>query len=411
MRNIWLIAHWEYWTRLRSKWFIISTLIIPLILIGFMFLPGLMMQDEGSHKVIAIVAETPELDAKCEALLHERYRLKDGSPKYQVISLKQAVVDSALRQARALLDSMVIDAFIHLPENVLDSNKVLYFARYLGNYRDQGEIQGVVNSVVMEERVKRAGLDQRVVRELTRRVRFEMVEISRGETRKYGNEFLTYLLPIIFVLMLYFAIVMSAQVLLRSVLEERTNRLVELLLSSVTPTQLMSGKIIGLGLLGLTQLGFYLVCGWTLSAYQNLAILPPNQTVFFLIYFILGYMFYASIFAAIGAVFSSEHDAQQAVSLFSIVSVLPIMLSSYVVTNPSSLLTSVMAHIPFMTPFLMIMLIGIETPPLWQFISTAALMIVAALAAMIIAGKIFRTAILMYGKRPTLAEIWQWLKA
>jgi ABC-2 type transport system permease protein len=412
MRNIFIIAKWEYLNRIRSRWFIISTLIIPLILIGSIFLPGLFLDIEGSEtQLLALVDATGEFGEKFEELIYDRFTLKNGQTKYQVILLNNPSTDANLENASALLDSSIIDAYLYIPQDVLQSNSVKYFSRYISNFKNQSEIQSVVNSALLERRVRDAGLDPKIVDELTKRVDFETVEVGQSGKETQSSEMLSYILPLIFVLMLYFAIVRSSQVLLRSVLEERSNRLVEILLSSVTSTQLMSGKILGLGLLGLTQLSFYMTCGAAISAYRGLDILSSYHFAYFFVYFVLGYMFYSSIFSAIGAIFTSEQDAQQLVSVISFISIVPLLMSSYVIANPTSIVTVILAHIPFFTPFFMILLIGIDTPPLWQLISTSTVLFISAIIMMIVAGKIFRTALLMYGKRPTLPEIFQWLKS
>jgi ABC-2 type transport system permease protein len=378
MRNIFVIARWEYITRIRSKWFIISTLIIPIVLVGFMFLPALVMESPGSEmKLIALIDGTHELNDRFEQIIYDRYQLKDGQPN----------------------------------ADVMKENNVKYYSRYLGNYKDQDEVRSVLNSILLERRVADAGLDAQLVKQLTRRVNFEMIEVGRTGEKKQKSEIISYIIPIIFVLMLYFAIVMSSQVLLRSVLEERTNRLVEILLSSVSSTELMSGKILGLGFLGLTQLLFYMICGFLISTYKGLDILTSYHILYFLMYFILGYMFFAGIFSAFGAIFTSEQDAQQAVSIISIISVFPLLMSSYVIANPTATITVILSHIPFITPFFMILLIGMDIPPTWHVLSSSLILIVSAVLSMLAAGKIFRTAILMYGKRPTLSEIFQWVKS
>ncbi|MBU0711542.1 ABC transporter permease [bacterium] len=412
MHKLFLIARWEYMTRIRSKWFIISTLIIPLVLVAFMFLPALVMQDTGTDtKILALIDASGEMSAEFEAAISEQYHLKNGQAKYQIIVLENQPVEEALAVGQELLDSQTIDAVVVLPIDIMGKNHAEYYANFIGNYREQEEVRAVISSVLMNRRARDAGLNPEMVSKLTRRVNLDLIEIGRGGEKQQGNEILSFILPIIFVMMLYFAIVMSSQVLMRSVLEERSNRLVEILLSSVSATQLMSGKILGLGLLGLTQLFFYMVCGFAVSQYRGIEIISSVQILYFLLYFILGYMFFSGVYAAIGAVFSSEQDAQQAVSIISIVSIFPLLMSSYVITNPDSLLTIILSHMPFVSPFFMILIIGIKTPSCWHIISTSFLLILYAVFAMIIAGKIFRTAILMTGKRPTLPEIMQWLKS
>jgi len=198
---------------------------------------------------------------------------------------------------------------------------------------------------------------------------------------------------------------------MRSVLAERSNRLIEVLLSSVSPSELMSGKIVGLGLLGLTQLALYLIVGIGISNFKGLELFSSTNIVLFLIYFVFGYLLYAAIFAAIGALFDNEQDAQQAVSIFSLITVVPIFLASYVIANPQSVTTTVLSMIPIMTPFFMILRIGVLIPPLWEILTSLVLLIISVWMTMLAAGKIFRVAILIYGKRPTLPEIWQWVRA
>ena len=399
-------------TRIRSKWFIISTVIIPLVLVAFMFLPTLVMQDSGTDtQIVALIDVSGEMSAEFESVIYKQYHLKNGQVKYQILVLENKPIEDALTVGQELLNSQTIDALVVLPIDIMEKNHAKYYANFVGNYREQEEIRSVVSSVVLNRRARAAGLNPEIVKQLSRHVDLDLIEIGRDGEKQSGNELFSFILPVIFVMMLYFAIVMSSQVLMRSVLEERTNRLVEILLSSVNARQLMSGKILGLGLLGLTQLLFYMVCGFAVSQYRGIEIINDVQILYFLLYFILGYLFFSGVYAAIGAVFSSEQDAQQAVSIISIISIFPLLMSSYVITNPDSLLTIILSHMPFISPFFMILIIGIKTPPFWHIISTSVLLILYAGFAMIIAGKIFRTAILMTGKRPTLPEIMQWLKS
>ncbi|NLA22359.1 MAG: ABC transporter permease [Candidatus Marinimicrobia bacterium] len=173
----------------------------------------------------------------------------------------------------------------------------------------------------------------------------------------------------------------------------------------------MSGKILGLGLLGLTQLVLYLIVGIMISNFKSLELFSSINVVLFLVYFVLGYLFYAALFAAIGSLFDNEQDAQQAVSIFSLISVVPIFLASYVIANPQSLTTTILSFIPFITPYFMILRMGVIMPPLWEILMSLVVLAVSVWAAMLAAGKIFRVAILIYGKRPTFPEIWQWVRA
>ena len=306
MKNVLAVMRWEYLTRIRSKWFIISTVIMPLIILVSMLIPTLIMTGPDTEvKVIAIVDATRHLGDILDKTLGERYKLKDGTPKYQVVLLQDGNFDVLKKQASELLDSDVIYSYLVIPEDVMNSNEVKYYARNLGNFKDQEQIYRAVNKVISRQRMLKANFDPEVISSLIREVDFKMLEVGKEGEEKEGSEIISYLTPIIFVMMLFFAIFMSSQILLRSVMEERTNRLVEILLSSITPGELMSGKIIGLGLLGLTQLALYLIVGYFASSYKGIQIVTSANVILFFIYFVLGYLLYASIFASIGTIFNS----------------------------------------------------------------------------------------------------------
>ncbi|MCK4689144.1 MAG: ABC transporter permease, partial [Candidatus Marinimicrobia bacterium] len=233
MKNVLAVMRWEYLTRIRSKWFIISTVIMPLIILASMFIPTLIMTGPDTEvKVIAIVDATRHLGDILDKTLGERYKLKDGTPKYQVVLLQDGNFDVLKKQASELLDSDVIYSYLVIPEDVMNSNEVKYYARNLGNFKDQEQIYRAVNKVISRQRMLKANFDPEVISSLIREVDFKMLEVGKEGEEKEGSEIISYLTPIIFVIMLFFAIFMSSQILLRSVMEERTNRLVEILLSS-----------------------------------------------------------------------------------------------------------------------------------------------------------------------------------
>ncbi|MCK9244159.1 MAG: ABC transporter permease [Candidatus Marinimicrobia bacterium] len=412
MKNILIIARWEYMTRLRSKWFIISTLIMPLIMMVSMFIPSMVMTSGDSEvRTIAIVDENNQFAEKLENRLTEKYTLKDKTPKYQIIVFKNGDPLKMKQEATDLLESSIVSAYLVIPSDILDTNRVFYYSQNLGNFKDQSELNRTIDEIISEHRMIAAGLDPALVRSVIKNVNFQMVRVQEGGKEAKGDEMLAYLLPIIYVLMLFFAIFMSSQILMRSVLTERANRLIEVLLSSVSPVELMSGKILGLGLLGLTQLALYLFVGITISNFKGLELFNSINVMLFLVYFILGYLLYAAIFAAIGSLFDNEQDAQQAVSIFSLITIVPIFLASYVIANPQSVTTTILSLIPIITPYFMILRIGVIIPPLWQILTSVGLLIVSVWLAMLAAGKIFKVAILIYGKRPTLPEIMQWVRA
>ena len=223
---------------------------------------------------------------------------------------------------------------------------------------------------------------------------------------------------ILFFLM-YFVIMLYGMNVARSIIEEKTSRIFEVLLATIRPEEMMAGKVIGVGSVGLTQIGIWLLTAVILTSTSlvssfaggNVHItLSAAQIIFFIVYFLLGFLLYSSIAAALGAMTNSEQELQQ-LNMFL---VLPLALCMFslgaVVSNPSGTLSTVLSLIPFCTPLLMYMRISLSMPPAWQITLSIALMLVTIYAILWVASRIYRVGILMYGKKPNLPEIMRWLR-
>jgi ABC-2 type transport system permease protein len=221
-------------------------------------------------------------------------------------------------------------------------------------------------------------------------------------------------------MILYITILIYGVTVMRGVIEEKQSRIVEVLLSSVKPFQLMLGKLVGIGLVGLTQYftwAAFMIGISTVAALPAFAMgafklpnIPPSLMVYFVVYFVLGYFLYATLYAAVGALVSSEEDAQQVQLPVTMFLIIPMIFSSAILRNPNSTFSIVLSLIPFFAPVLMFMRICLSQPPLWQIGLSMVLMIVTILGAVWLAAKIYRVGILMYGKRPNLPEIMKWMK-
>ncbi|RPI73224.1 MAG: ABC transporter permease, partial [Ignavibacteriales bacterium] len=202
----------------------------------------------------------------------------------------------------------------------------------------------------------------------------------------------------------------SGGMLIRSLVEEKSNRLIEIIISSCTPNELLTGKILGLSALGLTQIFIWIVLGITLT---GSAVVPPEafrNVIPILIYFILGFIFYTSLFVGIGSIVTSEQEAQQITTYLSFLLVLPIIFVLPALENPDALYIKILSYIPFTLPSFMMLRLNISPIPEWEILSTFLIMIISIYLMISISAKIFRIGILSYGKRPTLKELVQWLK-
>ena len=393
--------------RVKTKLFLITTFVLPFFMGAMMYLPAMLMDlepEEISQIALVYPDNVDHLVQRFKEQINDSYRLQDGNPQF---------ILSRFQSEEIALDSIIsksIDGMILIPGSILDTGQVNYYSLSLSNIKLYANLRRTLNHVVIEQRMINQNINASLVGELSRRIEFETFEIDQEGEASEGDELSSFLIPYIFLMILFMTVFMSGQLLLRSVMEERTSRTIEILLSSVSPDELMRGKILGLGALGMTQMVFYLILGLSATRYNDLATIEFSQIPVFLIYFITGYLFYAAIFATLGTLFTSEQEAQQSSGLISIVAVLPIAFASYFITNPGSAFTIGTSYIPPLTPFMMIIRIGTGTVEISEIFYTTILMIVSCWALLKIAGKIFRTSILMYGKKATFQEIIHWIR-
>ncbi|MFQ6606190.1 MAG: ABC transporter permease [Fidelibacterota bacterium] len=404
MKPIFTILAWEYLSRLRSKLFLFSTIILPVIILGSIMLPAALAEKEGQEVTsIGLVDFSPVGDA-FQANLTSDYRLATGEVRFRVIKFY------TVEQARKALQERDIHGYLVLESNVVETNQARYYTRSASNYKVTSNLNAALNKTVVRYRLQESNLDPNLITDLTKRVNLDIYEVSRRGEATSSDELMGFMVPFLFVMLLYLPIVLSAQILMRSVLEERNTRMMEVLLSSVSPRQLMMGKILGLGSVGVTQLVFYLLIGYVITIQKGMSVFTVDSLGSFLLYFLTGYFFYATIFATVGSLFTSEQEAQQVVGMVTIVMIIPVILATFFITNPNSLATKVLSFLPPITPFLMILRVGTKSVALWEIIATTLLMLACIVVMFRLAGRIFQTAVLLYGKRVTLPEIVRWMK-
>jgi ABC-2 type transport system permease protein len=218
-------------------------------------------------------------------------------------------------------------------------------------------------------------------------------------------------------MLLYMAVLLYGISVMRSVLEEKNSRILEVLLSSATSTELMAGKLLGVGAVGLTQILVWVVIA-VVFAFPGMAMqpslsefqIPPGVLVAFAVFFLLGYLLYSTMYATIGAITTTEQEGQQLQFFIIIPLVLSVFMLAPVVRNPDAPVMVWMSMIPFFAPVVMYARIVVQTPPLWQIALSVFLLIVTVAGLLVLCARIYRIGILIYGKRPNLPEILKWLK-
>ena len=408
------VARWEYVEKIKSKAFLISLILMPILMIGMGVVPSLLMSRPDTTSItIGIIDQTGEITIRLQKELEERFKLPDGQPNYILRSItleSKNDIAHAKKEADALVVSEAIEGYLIVSNSIMIDTTIEYRSQNAGNIKLTSRIERVIRDIVVERKLQAKGLDPVLVKELTVPIDLKTIKISKSGIEEEAGFEKVFFTSYIFMMMMFFLIMTSGQLLVRSMLEEKSNRVVEILMSSSSANDLMAGKIIGLSGLGLTQIAFWGIIGIAISLKFSVSMIPGMSALVLFIYFILGYVLYAAIFVAAGAPVSTEQEAQQISSYLVIILIIPIVFAIMVVQNPNSTLVHVLTYIPLLTPSMMSMRIPIQMPSLLEILVTMILLALSAATAIWVAGKIFRTTILSYGKRPNLKELWNLIK-
>lgn len=409
------VARWEYIEKIKSKAFLISLFLMPIIMVAVGVIPTLLAaRGDTESKIVGIIDRSHEILTPLSASLDERYRLPDGQPNYILRSL-DADSMSDLTAEKKHADELVIadslEGYVIIGKSIMLDSTVEYRSQNVGSFRMTERIGNTIRDLVVEKKLHAQGIDPLLVKQLTKPIEMKTIKLSKSgkeEESGFGEVFFT---AYVFMMMMFFLVNTSGQLLVRSMLEEKSNRVVEVLMSSCSAKDLMTGKIIGLSGLGLTQVAFWTVIGIAVSSKFAIPLIPLSSALLMLTYFILGYLLYAAIFVAAGSPVSTDQEAAQINSYLTMILIIPIVVAFMVVQDPNSTIVKVLSFIPLLTPSMMAMRIPIQVPSMPEIVVSIALVAVSAVAMIWIAGKIFRTAILSYGKRPSLGELFALIRA
>ena len=431
MKKALIILKREYVTRVRTKAFVIGTLLTPLLMLVLTLLPGFLAIWGGGERQITVLDQSgdpmlfetirrrltsvPEEDGSRPAA-----RLRANSNQFflsRVLVLPGESIDEIGHRYQDEVQSDSNRSYVILRPDVLESGQIEYYSKNTSDFSIDN-VESAISDAIVERRFANAGLDPRNLTDF-----MKPVETSHWKVTAEGviqeNGLPGMLVALVMLVFIYMSILMYGITVMRGVIEEKQSRIVEVLASSVKPTQMMLGKLIGIGLVGLTQYviwvgsaGVVTAMGASMAASSGVSIprIPLSLLVYFVLFFVLGYFLYATLYAMVGAVASTEEEAQQIQMPVTIVIVLPMLLFGMIMNNPSSALSTVLSMIPFFAPTLMMLRISLVNPPLWQVLLSMAGMIVTILGAVWVAAKIYRVGILMYGKRPSIAELGRWLR-
>jgi ABC-2 type transport system permease protein len=421
-RNILVLVKREYSTRIKTRGFWISTVALPLILVMILVLPALLFARSTANQKLVVVDETGQVAPFLAPKLEEQREVEKEIVFFDIL-VEEPAEDTEAQ--RGMLDGRVldeaIDAWVWISHERLADGRVEYHAKSVSNVLTQQVLARAISSVVRSARLQEAGYDEAQIADLTRSVRLSTVRISEAGSQAESGQAVFALASMLAFLLYLMLTIYGAQVM-HGVLEEKSSRVVELIVSTVRPFELMVGKLIGIGLVGFTQLALWLGTFLLLTTPLGVgatSLLPhifdvpsfgPRLAIHFAVLFLLGFFLYASFYAAIGAASNSIQEAQQ----FAFMGILLLLISFTfffpVINDPDSTVAVVFSLIPAFTPVLMMLRVVVKMPPLWQVVLAYALTTSFILFMMWVCGRIYRTGILMHGKKPTVRELWRWVR-
>jgi ABC-2 type transport system permease protein len=406
-----VVARRELLERVKSRWFVIMTLLAPAGMIALIVIPALLAGRGPDGAKVEIIDQTGVIGPPLAA------KLTDAKWAPTIIA-----PDTGEAAEMARIRTSEISGFITIPKDALDGGKILYRGDNGSSQAVQVTLTRAVTSVVLDQRGVRAQIPPAQRTQLLQPVNFEAEHTSGNE--KGSSGLAAFFLGYTVVILLYMVITLYGVAVMRSVVQEKTSRVMELLVATIKPRSLMSGKILGVGGAGLIQIVVWLTMGALTLAYRAELLhalgaqgggpgLPPfalGEIAVVVSYFVLGFFFYAAVFAAAGAMVSSEQDTQQVQMPISLLLVVGFACMTAVTNDPRGATSAVLTMIPFWSPMLMPMRYVLGGATAVDVVISLAILLTSTLLVTRLAARIYRTGVLMYGKRPTLQEVLRWIR-
>ncbi|MGE5343046.1 MAG: ABC transporter permease [Candidatus Omnitrophota bacterium] len=433
--KIWTIIKNEYRQIVKKRSFLISTILTPAMMAALMFLPVLMNKVGREEKVIEIVDYSGFIQKRfleksrtapearevlkltfisTDAIRPEQNRLIKAYEQH-LSQRKDANLPLLSVYKKRILEKKR-DGVLLIPDSILTGRRVYYCALNISDFETNKYITSLVQRIVSEKIL----IDQHIRIDIVNDA-IRDIDLGAFKVKKEGISRTTsgaeYLMSI-FMLSILFSIIMGyGQLTMRGVIEEKNSRIIEILISSARATHLFYGKIIGIGLAGLTQVVLWIGLAAIFMGQPTVGIetsiinfLTPELAFYFIVFFIIGYFMSAILFAIIGASVNTDQEAQQFAAPLIYLLFIPFIIGVVVTQSPDTLFVIVVSMFPLFTPTLMFMRITVAIPALWQVWTSIAISAIFTIFLAWLGAKIFRVGILMYGKKPTIKEMMKWLR-
>jgi ABC-2 type transport system permease protein len=444
-RNMWLVAKREYLERVKTKAFLILTLLTPVLIFAMGIGPSMiMMSKSNGTRHLVVVAPDAELASAVKKTLETPPDETNNPPKDSTKDAKDAkaadnsaastrqiadiaglkftaetstdLSDSNKAALEASIDKKQIDGFLWLDPAATSQHSIPYFAASTTDFLEIQTIRNAAREALMANEFQKSGINADRLHDLLKPYDLDATNWVQGKAKKAGD--IQFWSVFILGFAMYMVTIFYGMNVLRAVIAEKTSRIMEVLLSTVTPSELLGGKIFGVAAVGLTQVLIWFAAGaiaaapgaFTLSNMIRQANFTILTGVYFAVFFLLGYLLYSSLCAALGSTVNSEQEAQQ----FQFVVMLPLIFSFFFMLKaarvPNDPIIVGLSFFPLSSPLVMYARVVLGAAPLWQILLSIGILLVSVAAIIWLCARIYRIGVLMYGKKPTLPEIIKWIR-
>lgn len=413
MRNLLLIAKREYLEQVRGKAFRLSTILIPVLFVVIMGVVVLAGKNTAVGKHIAIASEDPQLAARVQKGVLDQKELKATVDIYA--PAQPSMRDTLLKG----LQDKSIDGFLWVEQAADGKITATYTSESSGDIVISNVLTSSLNDALINDRLRANGVTQSQIDAALKKVEVQTMQVDKEGKIVKSNGVVSYLKGYIMALLLSMTTMIYGMNVARSIIQEKTSRIFEVMLSTARSGDLLAGKLIGVGAVGMTQIGIWAAAAAALAGTALAAPLMSGEYavhftwkegILFPIYFILGYLLYSALFSGLAATCETEQELQMYTPLAAVPIWLSFSLIFLVINDPNSIWSIAASLFPATAPIIMMLRMGSQMPPDWQFVASIAIMIFTIWGVLWFSTRLYRVGILMYGKRATLPELLKWIR-
>ena len=414
MNRVVTVAVREFVETVKTKAFFFSAILMPILVVGMVFgmqrFTNLTESETIPTRTIAVLDETGAVFAALKAGIDD-YNAENPNKPFALDSVDAAATDIAALGEQVSAGDLY--AYVVIPRSAIEGDGGCTLGRKDNRVEVLRLFRNLINDAVEAIRFRNADppVDLEQIRQLQKPVTLSALDVKTGETSS-GSDIAQLLTPFAFLFLLFTGTFGISQGLLTSLIEEKSSRVVEVLLSAISPLQLMTGKILGTVAVGVLLLSVWGSLGYAAAQSRGMAYLVSTERLVYAgLYFVPAFLFFASILAAVGSACNTLKEAQSMTFPLSLITIVPMLLWFPISQNPNSLLAIIFSYVPPATPFVMILRVCADPDiPLWQVVTTLALLWACVAVTIWCAAKIFRVGVLMYGKPPSLRELATWIR-